>query len=49
MKSVLKIFLSAFCFFVFVFLAGGSDDNNSSKSNDKPRREHNVKKEKPMM
>ena len=39
MKSVLKIILSAFCFCVFVLLAGGSDDNNSSKSNDKPKRE----------
>lgn len=45
MKSVLKIILSAFCFCVFVLLAGGSDDNNSSKSNDKPRREQRDERE----
>ena len=45
MKSVLKIILSAFCFCVFVLLAGGSDDNNSSKSNDKPKREQRDERE----
>ena len=45
MKSVLKIILSAFCFCVFVLLAGGSDDINSSMSNDKPKREQREERE----